>query len=234
MQQTNGSASTMAAATTAPLLQRLREAIISGRFAPGTPLSEVSLAEAYAVSRTPVREALKQLQVEGLVEIRPRVGTFVRQPSRREVVELFEIKEILEGLAARLLAQRGAVRELDLLEANLKASEDAVATGNAEGYASLVHEFHQLLVDGSDNTRLASHYQTLMNQLAYHRLVMTSLRHPGRLGSSLHEHRTVLDRIREKDGFGAELAMRDHVRASEREVMSDSAIATSPATEGTD
>jgi DNA-binding GntR family transcriptional regulator len=234
MQQTNGAAAAMAGSATAPLLHRLREAIISGRFAPGTSLSEVALAEAYAVSRTPVREALKQLQVEGLVEIRPRVGTFVRQPSRREVVELFEIKEMLEGLASRLMAQRGPVPELDRLEANLTASEDAVATNDAEAYAALVHEFHQLLVDGSDNTRLASHYQTLMNQLAYHRLVMTSLRHPGRLGASLHEHRTVLDRIREKDGFGAELAMRDHVRASEREVMSDSAIASAPATEGND
>jgi DNA-binding GntR family transcriptional regulator len=62
---------------------------------------------------------------------------------------------------------------------------------------------------------------------------MTSLRQPGRLGFSLHEHRTVLARIREKDGFGAELAMRDHVRASEREVMSDSAVGSGAASEGT-
>ena len=82
------------------------------------------------------------------------------------------------------------------------------------------HEFHELVVTGGDNTRLIAHYRTLMNQLAYHRLVSASLTRPGRLGASLSEHRHVLDLIREKDGFGAEFAMRDHVRSSERATMS--------------
>jgi DNA-binding GntR family transcriptional regulator len=220
MQQPNGSVTAMAESATAPLLHRLREAIISGRFAPGTPLSEVTLAEAYAVSRTPVREALKQLQVEGLVEIRPRVGTFVRVPSRRELVELFELKEMLEGMAARLLAARGATEVLDRIEDNLERSDRAVARGDAEAYAALVHDFHELVVTGADNTRLLAHYRTLMNQLAYHRLVSASLSRPGRLGASSAEHRRVLELVREKDGFGAEFAMRDHVRSSERATMS--------------
>ena len=78
------------------LLGRIRELVLGGDFAPGSALSEVRLAEHFDVSRTPVREALKQLQVEGLVEIRPKVGTFVRQISRREIVEMFEVKEVLE------------------------------------------------------------------------------------------------------------------------------------------
>ena len=97
------------------VVEQLRRAITGGLHAPGDALSEVALAEAYGASRTPVREALKQLQVDGLVEIRPRVGTFVRGLSRREVVELFQIKEVLEGLGARLLAGRGRVVEVDLL-----------------------------------------------------------------------------------------------------------------------
>ncbi|WP_188990005.1 GntR family transcriptional regulator [Saccharopolyspora thermophila] len=197
----------------------VRRGIIEGRHLPGQPLSEQALAAEYDVSRTPVREALKQLQIEGLVEIRPRVGTFVRSPSRREIVELFELKEMLEGMAARLLAARGAVPVLDELEENIERSGHAVARGDAEGYATLVHEFHELIVRGADNTQLQSHYRTLMNQLAYHRLVSASLTRPGRLGASLAEHRHVLELIREKDGFGAEFAMRDHVRSSERATL---------------
>lgn len=203
----------------ARVLAGVRSAIIEGRHAPGEPLSELALAAEYDVSRTPVREALKQLQIEGLVEVRARVGTFVRSPSRREVVELFELKEMLEGMAARLLAARGAVPVLDQLDENIERSARAVAQGDTEGYASLVHGFHELLVVGADNSQLESHYRTLMNQLAYHRLVSASLTRPGRLGASLAEHRDVLDLIREKDGFGAEFAMRDHVRSSERATL---------------
>jgi DNA-binding GntR family transcriptional regulator len=202
-------------------LEGLRQAIITSEYPPGTSLSEGALAEAYGTSRTPVREALQQLQTEGLVEVVPRVGTFVREPSRRELGELFQLKAALEGLGAQLLAQRGRVPEIEKLEANLEASEQAVTVGNLDQYAQLVHEFHSLIIDGSDNLRLKDHYQTLMNQLAYHRIVMTTLRHPGRLRASLDEHHTVLGRILSKDGFGAEDAMRDHVRSSEREAMSD-------------
>ncbi|MHA6804688.1 FCD domain-containing protein [Salinifilum ghardaiensis] len=76
------------------------------------------------------------------------------------------------------------------------------------------------LVTGADSTRLSARYQTLMNQLAYHRLVSASLTRPGRLGDSLSEHRRVLELVREKDGFGAEFAMRDHIRSGERATMS--------------
>ncbi|MEV4644861.1 GntR family transcriptional regulator [Saccharopolyspora sp. NPDC049357] len=208
----------------------VRSGIIEGRHLPGEPLSETALAIEYDVSRTPVREALKQLQIEGLVEIRPRVGTFVRRPSRREVVELFELKEMLEGMAARLLASRGSVPILDELEDNIERSGHAVAKEDAEGYAGLVHEFHELLVRGADSTQLDTHYRKLMNQLAYHRFVSASLTRPGRLGASLSEHRHVLEMIKEKDGFGAEFAMRDHVRSSERATLTadDSLVGGAP------
>ncbi|WP_380173124.1 GntR family transcriptional regulator [Kineococcus sp. DHX-1] len=204
----------------ARVLESLRTAIISGDHQPGSPLSEIALAEQHGVSRTPVREALKQLQIEGLIEVRPRVGTFVRAPSRREIIELFELKEVLEGMGARLLAARGRVPALDELEENLDRARLAVAAVDHEGYADLVHGFHSTIIDGADNTQLKNHYRTLMNQLAYHRLVARSLGRPGRLGASLSEHEKVLQHIREKDGYGAEFAMRDHVRSSERETLS--------------
>lgn len=209
------------------VLDELRDAIIRGRYAPGDSLSEGALAEEYGTSRTPIREAIRELQSEGLVEVIPRVGTFVRKPSRRELGELFQLKGVLEGLGAMLFAQRGHVPETDLVRANIDESQRAVEAGDVEAYASLVHDFHGLIVQGADNIRLSDHYRMLMNQLAYHRIVVSTLRHPGRLGDSLDEHRKVHQRILDKDAFGAERAMRDHVRSSEREAMTEEPDETS-------
>lgn len=203
----------------ARVIEALRERIISGELEPGTNLSEIALAEAFGVSRTPVREALKQLQTEGLVEVRPRVGTFVTAPSRREINELFEMKALLEGAAARLMAARGAVPELDQLADNLREADAAVRRADTEAYARLVNHFHDLLIRGADNAKLESHYRMLMNQLAYQRLVKTSLAQPGRPRQSDSEHHHVLELIEAKDGDAAERVMRDHVRASHRALM---------------
>ncbi|MFJ5700275.1 GntR family transcriptional regulator [Arthrobacter sp. NPDC093139] len=196
------------------LLDKLRKLVLSGEYPPGAPLPELFLAEEFDVSRTPVREALKQLENEGLVEIRPKVGTFVRIPTRREIVELFQLKESLEGLAANLLARRGPVPELDLLKRNIEASEVAERRSDSARYAELVHEFHWTIVNGSDNSKLREHYGRLMNQLAYHRIVLETVERPARMRASIREHQSVLDAMLEKDPTGAELAMRGHVNAS--------------------
>lgn len=201
------------------LITEIRQRIIAGAFQPGANISELAIAEEFGVSRTPVRETFKQLQTEGLIEIRPRVGTFVTVPSRREITELFEMKELLEGAAARLLAQRGRVPEIDQLEENLRQADVAVARDDKARYAELVEEFHNLLVVGADNSKLEAHYRMLMNQLAYARLVNTSLSQPGRALQSDREHHHVLDLIVDKDGDNAERVMREHVRASRRALL---------------
>ncbi|SJM51003.1 Transcriptional regulator, GntR family [Gulosibacter sp. 10] len=195
-------------------MTRMRQLIIDGTVEPGAPFSEVQLAEEFDVSRTPIREALKQLEREGLVEIRPRVGTFVRKPSLREITELFQLKEVLEGLAASQLAARGEVSELRQLEANVRAEKEAVADGDRQAYAQLVHEFHTTLVVGADNQKLWDQYTLLMNQLAYQRIVAQTLQLPGRLAHSLSEHERVVQAIRTKNPLVAELEMRRHVSAS--------------------
>jgi len=204
------------ASATTRVAGTLRDGIVAGRYEPGSALSEVALADELGTSRTPVREALKQLDTEGLVEVVPRVGTFVTVRSRRDVVELFELKEVLEGLAARLLARRGPVAEVDQLERNLAASQEAIAAADGDRFVTLVHEFDELVVLGSDSRKLCLTYRWHMNQLGLTRLVATELAEPGRPERSLAERRLVLERIRSKDAHGAELAMHDHVRASQR------------------
>ncbi|UTM46090.1 GntR family transcriptional regulator [Glutamicibacter mysorens] len=202
-----------------PLLGRLRQMIVTGVVQPGDLLAETALAQDFEVSRTPIREALKQLEREGLVEVRARVGTFVRKPTQREIHEMFSLKEAFEGLAAGLLARRGAVPELDQLKENVARSQQAVERGDAELYSQLVHEFHSTLVAGADNRKLSEHYDLLMNQLAYHRIVSQTLSLPGRLQNSKDEHQAIIDAISSKDPLAAELVMRRHVAASSQSAV---------------
>jgi DNA-binding GntR family transcriptional regulator len=197
----------------------IRTRIISGELELGVSLSEAALATEFGVSRTPVREALKQLQTEGLVRIRPRVGTFVTIPSRAEIVELFEMKQLLEGAAARILALRGEVPQLARLRANIERSDAALAADDVTAYVGLVGEFHQLIVEGAGNSKLQAHYTILINQLALPRLVSASLSVPGRFAKSEDEHRLLLDIIETGDGATAEQFMRHHVRASQEALL---------------
>lgn len=212
MQETTLQSRDLAAeASDAPLLDRLRRLIVNGSAAPGEPLPEAFLAQEFEVSRTPIREALKQLEREGLVEIRPRVGTFVRKPTAREILELFQLKEALEGLAASLLAQRGDVPELRRLQQNVEHEREAVRAQDQGRYAELVHDFHRTLIVGADSQKLSEHYELLMNQLAYHRIVSQTLNLPNRLDHSHNEHRLIVEAIQSKDALAAELATRRHV-----------------------
>lgn len=205
--------------TEPPLLTRLRQMIVTGAVLPGGLLAETALAQEFEVSRTPIREALKQLEREGLVEVRARVGTFVRKPTQREIHEMFQLKEAFEGLAAGLLARRGRVPELLLLQENIAQATEAVERGDAETYSQLVHEFHSTLVAGADNLKLSEHYDLLMNQLAYHRIVSQTLSLPGRLRNSVNEHQAIVDAILSKDPLAAELVMRRHVAASSQSAV---------------
>ncbi|MFI6450912.1 GntR family transcriptional regulator [Streptosporangium amethystogenes] len=203
----------------ARVAHQLRARITQGNLMPGAVLSESALAQEFGVSRTPIREALKQLQTEGMVVIKPRVGTFVSAPSRLEINELFEVKEILEGAAARLFAARGNIPELELLRENVRRSDEAVAAGDLDRFVALVHEYHDLIITGAGNSKLTQHYRTLMNQLLYSRFVHMSLRRSGRAPQSDHEHQSILQAIEARDGVTAERLMRDHVRASQQALM---------------
>lgn len=199
--------------------EQLRSRITRGELMPGSMLSEAALAQEFGASRTPIREALKQLQAEGLVIIRPRVGSFVAAPSRLEINELFEVKEILEGAAARLFANRGEIAELQMLRDNVRRSEQAVANGDFDQYVELVHEYHDLIMRGAGNAKLMQQYRMLMNQLLYSRFVHLSVRRSGRLPQSDREHQSILHVIEARDGATAERLMRDHVRASHQALM---------------
>ncbi|MFM1654811.1 GntR family transcriptional regulator [Brevibacillus sp. B_LB10_24] len=197
----------------------LRKAIVSGEFALGEKLSETALSQRLGVSRTPVREALKQLQQEGLVEIIPRVGTCVAKPTEQEISELFTLKEVLEGLAAGQMAKRGGIAELGELIGAMNDMEVSVKSGNVDAYVDANDRFHAAIIKGSGNGKLQYHFNLLINQLPYRRFVYLTLDQPNRLEKSVEEHRQIVQAIKSQDDQLAERMMREHVRASGEKLM---------------
>lgn len=192
----------------------LRNAIVTGELELGEKLSETALAQKLGVSRTPVREALKQLQQEGLVEIISRVGTCVTKPTEKEILELFILKESMEGLAAGLMAERGDIPEQTELHKALENMNEAVRNGNIDSYVEANDRFHDAILKGSGNSKLLYHFNLLINQLPYKRFVYITLRQPDRLEKSIEEHREIVKAIQRQDSQRAEQLMREHVKAS--------------------
>ncbi len=204
----------------AQVTSALRRAIVSGLLQPGEALSETALAQRFHVSRTPVREALKQLERERLVDIVPRVGTYVRKATGEEVLDALVVKEVLEGAAARLLAARPDPPELAALVEVTEDLERAAAAGDLPRVVEANQRFHELIHQGSGSAKLRFHLELLLNEfrVPYQRLVSLTISQPGRLRRVVAEHRRIVTAIRAGDPAGAERAMRAHARAGRLEL----------------
>lgn len=199
---------------TAQATNAIREAIITGEYEPGEKLSEISLSEHYQISRTPIREALKQLEREGLVEIIPRVGSCVTKPTEKELEELFTLKEVLEGLAAGLLVEQGNTKAIEEVRNSVTQMEKAVQTLDHKLYVEANSTFHKVILEGADNSKLSFTLNLLLNQIGYSRYVYLTIEAPQRIEKSLQEHQAILKALLEGNREEAEKAMRAHVRAS--------------------
>src|SRR5262245_34189053 len=204
----------------AQVTSALRRAIVSGLLQPGEALSETVLAQRFGVSRTPVREALKQLERERLVDIVPRVGTYVRKATGDEVLDGLVVKEALEGAAARLMAARPDAPEVEGLEQAVQDIEQAAASGDLPRVVETNQRFHELIHRGSGSTKLRFHLELLLNEfrVPYQRLVSLTISQPARLRRMLAEHRRIVAAIRAHDPEEAERAMRAHARAGMQEL----------------
>ncbi|SDJ10300.1 GntR family transcriptional regulator [Alteribacillus bidgolensis] len=206
------------ASITTQVTEEIRNAIVKGEYEPGKKLSESALSKHYGVSRTPVREALKQLEREGLVEISPRVGTRVTKPTEKELNELFTVKASLEGLAAGLLAKNQEVSKIDAIEEAVNQMEKAVETKDHDLFVKSNKYFHEVILEGADNSKLSYLLELLLNQMPYQRYVYLSIEVPNRLEQSFLEHKKVLTALRKGDPKEAEEMMRAHVEASGKQL----------------
>ncbi|CUB00976.1 GntR family transcriptional regulator [Pannonibacter indicus] len=189
--------------------RRLLEDIRDGGLAPGMRLRETELAERLGISRTPVREAIRQLEADGLVVHLPRQGASIRTLDHAEVVELYEMRAVLEGTAARLAARAASSIEL----AELAALNNELAAAPAGPQArELNRQFHRTLFDAARNRFLLKSISALQKTLLI--LGPSTLSDPERAALAVAEHAAVLAALEVRDGAGAEAAMRAHVEAA--------------------
>jgi DNA-binding GntR family transcriptional regulator len=204
----------LASAPLPSLVERLtatiESEILEGKLRPGDRLDEASLTRRFDVSRTPIREALRLLASSRLVELRPRLGATVAQPTVGEVVGLFELVAELEGVAARLAVERMDTSSLAAIEAAHRACQEAAAGDDAAAYYRVNGDFHGAVHRAARNPILVEQIAVLDKRLAPYRRFITF--RPGRTEEALREHDRILRAIQKRDASRAATAMRDHVR----------------------
>ncbi|MFF4521853.1 GntR family transcriptional regulator [Streptomyces bluensis] len=202
-----------------PESQRVRDAlenaVVDGRYRPGERLDPARLEKEFGCSRTPIREALQALERSGLVQIRPKRGTFVTELSISELAERFEVMAELEGMAARLSARRIEREPLDDLQRALLECEKHAMAGDADRYYYANACFHGIVYDSCGNEYLRQQAHALKRALQPYRRLQ--LRVPDRMRRSLAEHREIADAIAGGDAETAENAARDHVLVQVKE-----------------
>ncbi|NOD88385.1 MULTISPECIES: GntR family transcriptional regulator [unclassified Ruegeria] len=191
--------------------QRLLEEIRDGALLPGDRLREIELSERLGVSRTPVREAIRQLEADGLVTHVPRQGATVRSLDYAEVMELYEMRAVLEGTAARLAARSASDIELDELDI---LNDRLAEAGTGPDAAQINRVFHATLLDAAKNRFLAKSMLSLQKALLI--LGPSQLLDSERAAAAVTEHRRIMAALKARDGASAETEMRAHIQAAQR------------------
>jgi DNA-binding GntR family transcriptional regulator len=187
----------------------LIDEIASGTLPPGMGLDEQHLADRFGASRTPVREALRQLAVTGLVEIRPRRGVIVTQTTPERIMEMFETSAEIEAMCVRLATYRITPLERGKLIEMHDASASLVERGDIDGYDKFNLEFHEAIYSATHNVFMAEQAIAIRSRLKAFR--RTQLRQPNRLTRSREEHDAIMSAIAQGDGDEASRRMRAHM-----------------------
>jgi DNA-binding GntR family transcriptional regulator len=215
------------------IFAQLKEAIVEGRIPAGGKISEPELAKAYGISRGPLREAIGRLEACGLVVRRANVGARVVTLSSAQLLEIYHVREALEGMAARLAARHMSDGEIADLRRLLEQHGEQIRRDAGHAYFQREGDldFHYRIVQGSHNARMI---ELLCNDL-YHlvRLYRYQFGMPSKRGPrAFVEHGHIVDAIERRDAEMAELMMRAHVRASRENVEQLLATQSHTATEG--
>ncbi|HEX3031441.1 MAG TPA: GntR family transcriptional regulator [Bacillota bacterium] len=199
------------------VFETLREAIINGDLEPGERMMEIQLADEMGVSRTPVREAIRKLELEGFVVMIPRKGAYVAGISIKDIADVFEIRAALEGLAAGLAADRITEDEIEALERCLVKVAECAESNNLDMLISADTDFHELLYKASRNDRLVQIVSNLREQIQ--RFRTTSLAQPGRMKVALEEHKQIVEAICSRNVELASKLAREHIENAENSML---------------
>jgi DNA-binding GntR family transcriptional regulator len=211
------------------VLEAIREAIKNGSLQPRERLMEIQLADELGVSRTPVREALRKLELEGFIVMVPRKGAYVSDLTMKDVADVFEIRAALEGLAAALAAERITEEELENMERLLVEKGEAINLNDIGKLVAVDTKFHEAMYQASRNERLSAIISNLREQIQRFRL--TSLSIPGRKEDSLREHRNLLEAIQARDIQLARQLAQEHIENAENVLIDSLKKGTIPGSE---
>jgi DNA-binding GntR family transcriptional regulator len=208
------------------VFDQLRQAIVDRRLKPQQRLVERELIELTGVSRTTIREVLRQLAAEGLVTTIPHKGTVVASPSVERAAELYEVRAVLEGMAARQFAERATDLHLRALRRALNGIEKRAGSGPANSQAMLAakKEFYDALFEGAANATIQSIVESLQARVTV--LRAASLSQPGRAAQTVKEVRDIVEALEARDADRAAAACVHHVNQAARTVFE--AIAQAP------
>ena len=195
------------------VFENLRGAIVEGKLKPGQRLMEVQLAEQLGVSRTPVREAIRKLELEGLVVMLPRKGAYVANMSLKDVVDVLEIRASLEGLAASLSAERITDEDIKKLESIVEEFENNVDESNVEALLKKDVEFHECIFKSTNNKRLHQLINSLWEQV--YRFRFTYVSDYNSTVNIIEEHKMILDAIKNRDSELAKKYAMEHIQTAE-------------------
>ncbi len=199
--------------------ETLREAIVSGLLKPGERLMEIRLAEELGVSRTPVREAIRRLELESFVVMIPRRGTYVADISIKDINEVFELRTALDVLAAGLAAERITEEELEELERLLVLIGECTDKEDIDKIVELDTQFHDVLYKASRNGRLIGIISILRDQLTRFRSI--SMSYPGRVKNTLEEHKRMVEAVSQRNATIAQKVAREHLERAEHTLLLD-------------
>ncbi len=192
--------------------RQLKDAIRKGALAPGTRVREVEIADRFGISRTPAREAIRRLESDGLISFVPRHGAVISKLDHQETMELYDLREILEGSAAAFAARHASPAEIEELEELISAEPELA--DKPDQLADLNQLFHSALYRAAHNRFLERALIGLRDSMAL--LGGTSLKVAGRFDAAHTEHLAIVSGVAERDVDKAERAARDHIRSAQR------------------
>jgi DNA-binding GntR family transcriptional regulator len=195
----------------------VREQILSGRIAPNQRLIETKIAQEIGTSRTPVREALHNLEIEGLIRSIPRVGYQVKPISEEEVEEICQIRFLIEDQAARWAMEKAASKVIRELKKNIALTVSRVSKGEIRAFIDLDAQFHEIIARGSGSTRLLELAQTLRGHMLRYRV--QSIFSEDTVLEAIKGHQGILKAIEKGDSKGVSQAILIHLEESKRSIL---------------
>lgn len=199
------------------VFKAIENAVLNGEFKAGDSLNELKISSELGVSRTPVREALMQLELEGLVKNIPNKGAVVIGVSEKDIEDIYAVRIRIEGLAAKLCAENISEEELDALQKIVDLQEFYLSKNDAEQIWRLDGDFHKLIYNASQNRPLRFMLSNFHNYIKRARDI--SVHAEGRAEKTVSEHKAILEAVKNKDGELAELLTARHIANAKNNLL---------------